>query len=402
MLRQIEIENYRSCRHVVLDDLGPLTVLVGRNAVGKTNVLRGIQWMAGNATATPSVSQSGDPATRVSCQAVLGEKAYHYSLGRQVIPLREPQPRFEFQVFESLRITGDNGHQSSVFERRSESVTISENGEEKAIMIGAFAPCMPALVSLLPAGSPTTALILPFLRYLERIRYYPLAAESGTQEGSLVRQVDYEGWIAQHPDGVDDSVLMRLLHMAMTSQEQLAEVRSLLGPNGLGLLEQFHHFESEGTIVSEGDTKRGRVTEARDRIHILTFRPTPQSRNGPQFFDFDDLAAGTKRLIRIVVSLIYDGAAVMLLEHPEDDIHRALLRKLIDVLQHYSDQTQLIIASHSPIVFNTLDPGAIRLVTMEEDGTKVRALTTEELHVAGRFLEEDGSLSDFIDTVEES
>jgi predicted ATPase len=91
----------------------------------------------------------------------------------------------------------------------------------------------------------------------------------------------------------------------------------------------------------------------------------------------------------------------MLLEHPEDGIHRALLRKLIDLLQTYSDQTQLIVASHSSIVFNTLDPGAIRLVTMEEDGTQVRALTAEELQVAGRFLEEEGSLSDFIETIDE-
>jgi hypothetical protein len=39
---------------------------------------------------------------------------------------------------------------------------------------------------------------------------------------------------------------------------------------------------------------------------------------------------------------------------------------------------------------------------MEEDGTKVRPLTSEELQAAARFLEEEGSLSDFIETVEES
>jgi hypothetical protein len=52
-------------------------------------------------------------------------------------------------------------------------------------------------------------------------------------------------------------------------------------------------------------------------------------------------------------------------------------------------------------VFDILDPKAIRLVTMEDGATKVRALTSEELHAAGRFMEEDGSFSDFIDTVEE-
>lgn len=120
-----------------------------------------------------------------------------------------------------------------------------------------------------------------------------------------------------------------------------------------------------------------------------------------EYFGFENLSAGTQRVIRILVSLIFDQSAVMLLEHPEDGIHRGLLRKLIDVLQKYANQSQLIVSSHSSVVFDTLDPGTVRLVTMGEGNTKVRSLTPEELGVAGRFLEEDGSLSDFLETVEE-
>ena len=63
----------------------------------------------------------------------------------------------------------------------------------------------------------------------------------------------------------------------------------------------------------------------------------------------------------------------MLVEHPEDSIHQGLLRKLLGVLRTYSGQSQLILSSHSSVVFNTLDPRAIRLVTMEEGNTKVRS-----------------------------
>ena len=90
----------------------------------------------------------------------------------------------------------------------------------------------------------------------------------------------------------------------------------------------------------------------------------------------------------------------MLLEHPKDGIHRGLLRKLIDVLRNYSDQTQLIASSHSPVVFNALNPGSVRLVTMEDGETKVRALSPEEANVVSKYLEEEGSLSDFLETVE--
>ena len=91
----------------------------------------------------------------------------------------------------------------------------------------------------------------------------------------------------------------------------------------------------------------------------------------------------------------------MLLEHPEDGIHRGLLGKLIDVLQTYSIQSQLIISSHSSVVFNMLHPGSVRLVTSWEGNTRVRPLTPDELTLAGRFLEEDGAFSDFLESVSE-
>ena len=91
----------------------------------------------------------------------------------------------------------------------------------------------------------------------------------------------------------------------------------------------------------------------------------------------------------------------MLLEHPEDKIHPGLLRKLIDLLRNYADESQLIVASHSPAVFNSLGPDSIRLVTMDQGETKARAFSPSEIGIVGNYLEEEGSLSDFLETVEE-
>ena len=46
MIKRIKIVNFRSCKEVVLDNLGPMTVLIGRNGTGKTNVLKAIDWAA--------------------------------------------------------------------------------------------------------------------------------------------------------------------------------------------------------------------------------------------------------------------------------------------------------------------------------------------------------------------
>ena len=42
-LQKVTFRNLRSWRSLSLDGLGPLTVLDGANAVGKTNVIEGIQ-----------------------------------------------------------------------------------------------------------------------------------------------------------------------------------------------------------------------------------------------------------------------------------------------------------------------------------------------------------------------
>jgi predicted ATPase len=180
---------------------------------------------------------------------------------------------------------------------------------------------------------------------------------------------------------------MRLLDMKLTRQDQFDEVQQLLGQEGLGVIDALR-------IKSFGPERTPQREE--DDWYYIEFQPSLQPPKNPRAFGFDDLSSGTQRLIAIVTSLIYDHSAVMLLEHPEEGIHPGLLRKLIGVLQSYSDQSQLIIATHSPVVLEAVEPSAVRLVTMEDGETKVRALTKRELRNAGKYLEEEGSLADFL------
>ena len=91
----------------------------------------------------------------------------------------------------------------------------------------------------------------------------------------------------------------------------------------------------------------------------------------------------------------------MLIEHPEDEIHEGLLRKVIDLLKSHSDESQVILSSHSSAVFNSVDPTEVRLVTMDSGKTRARGLTPQEVAVAKKYLEEQGTFADFLETVEE-
>jgi predicted ATPase len=91
----------------------------------------------------------------------------------------------------------------------------------------------------------------------------------------------------------------------------------------------------------------------------------------------------------------------MLLEQPEDSIHSGLMKKLIGLLRSNVDPTQLVVATHSPSVFNRLSPEEVRLVTMSDGSTDARQLTQRELEAAEKFITAEGSLAEFLDTVQE-
>ena len=58
MLRHIEIENFRSCYATTVDFTEGVSALVEKNGVGKSNVLKCIEWVAASSISTQPLSLS--------------------------------------------------------------------------------------------------------------------------------------------------------------------------------------------------------------------------------------------------------------------------------------------------------------------------------------------------------
>jgi predicted ATPase len=124
-------------------------------------------------------------------------------------------------------------------------------------------------------------------------------------------------------------------------------------------------------------------------------------KRGKFLFGFNDLSYGTKRLLTIVTSMIFDRSNVFLIEQPEDGIHIGLLNKLTPMLRAYSEDMQFVLASHSREVLDRFKPNELRLVSLNSGRSSVRALTAEEVLIAERFIADEGPLSEFIETLGE-
>jgi predicted ATPase len=407
MLKKIHIRNYRSCHDVTLDNLTPVTALVGRNGVGKTNILWAIDWASRSATSTQPLTLFGlgmlpNGPMSVSIETALGGSDLRYEIEISLEPRRDNSKPYNpgYELKESVELVAPDGSHDLRLTRTGEDIHLV--GREHPVKVRPLVPCLPVLASLLPEDDPLSAKVREVVRYFGGILYAPSdePARPGTgfQKTVILSDRDYHNWLLNYEQRGDrgESVPFWLIYMARSRPDRFAEFVDLLGPTGLDLIDEVRFREVD---VSEITGRQDPGIEGR-KFLILEFRPSRSAGGDGESFYFDALSHGTRRLLRILAFVYFGEPSVLLLEHPEDGIHRNLLWKLISMLQSGADFTQYILASHSPDVFNALRPADIRLVSINRGMTEVRELSAHELGVAARFLKEEGSLSDFLEVVQ--
>lgn len=406
MLRRVEIKNFRSCKDVVIEMSGGLLVLVGKNGAGKTNLLNAIDWAARCATSLIAWDfeylRSGEPI-EVKLQFTAESKRFEYSVSAyyetRVVPGEPMTVRTVVQ--EGLVDLDQLENASIIFSRRDEVVIIA--GRAEPVKIGQQSSVLPTLATLLPTDDEFVIRTRSALHFLDTLRYYPLedepklnAEEGYNASGLLIPRDAYAKWLTQYKSSGDagPSVLLRLLHLAIMNGDEFSILKSILGQNGLGLVDAITHTPIE---VRRG--ARPGTQDISEVYHFLDFTPTNAQRDFG--FRYGVLSLGTRRVVRILVHLLFDHSSVMLIEQPEDGLHQGMTKKLIGMLKANAEPTQLIISSHSSALLNTLTPDEVRLVFISDGVTHVRSLSARELEAAAHFMNKDGTLSDFLESVQE-
>lgn len=392
MITSFHVKNFRSCKDVSLDGIGPILALAGRNGAGKTNILEAIDWLVKIATFAPW--QYGvhvvslDEKVEGNVTFSVRDKTYRYRA--EVLVIRAATiDEIKFEITEELHDV-ERGQQ--ILLRTGEQVAISGG---RTLRIGAQSPVMPSLLSFLPSEAPYRSDIQAAFNYLSAVRYYPLDEPSHPAAPSLIQAADYTEWLARYKvnPAASSSVPMQLIHLGLTNQELLSDLKEIVGDNGLSIINQIaiDSFQLPGRNAS------GTTPGEPNTYHYVRFLPSG-SRTG---VDYNELSLGTRRILRIITAVLLDQSAVMLMEQPEDSIHSGLMKKLIGFLRQYLSSTQIIMATHSANVFNKMEPEEIRLVGIVNGETAVRALTNEELAAAAQYMHDEGQLSDFIQLIDD-
>ena len=202
-------------------------------------------------------------------------------------------------------------------------------------------------------------------------------------------------------DKLSDSILLRLIYMWQETREVFDELIAILGRGGLDIIDHIDVTPMGLQPPSSPTPGSGGSSVIDSDIFIPLFWPSSHMGGAARPFSFDELSVGTRRLIRIVTFTLFDGRSLMLMEQPEDSIHVGLLRKLIDQLRTYSFNSQMILTTHSTDLLDILEPEEILLASAPGGATQVRTLTLYEIDRAKAFLSDKGSLSDFLEPIDD-
>lgn len=405
MLESLSIKNFRSCDNATIRLEEPVVALVGKNGVGKTNLLHAIQLVADLCVGEPESIFSIHPRERNAptefelAFSIEGDR-YKYRVARMGIGSRVE--RLEERL---------DKNSINLFERSAEQVKAPRaDFVNEGLRVGTSSSTLAALLQLLPKDHGLSNDLRPVADYLRAVRYQPLL--QGFQEhvsGPPTRSFNevfgesspfieiskYETWKAS--ERLRRSVQMRLLDLHLENNPALDELKKLLGEDGLGLIAD---IQVEEVKMFRRQFPKANTEETPEKAYSIAFMPATGLAGSGRTFRYSGLSAGTWRILQLLTYLIYDKYSCMLVEQPEDSIHPGLLAKVVDILRTYSGRTQLICTTHSPRVMNLIGPLGIRFVAATDGRTYVHELTGNDLSAAKEYLEDEGTLSDFLDTLE--
>jgi len=395
MLKSLEIQNFRSCVKTHLQLNEPITALVGKNGVGKTNVLQAIEWLAKTVIRPEPVEVHSFYRERsplcLSTLIKLDNSCYDY-----LLQYKQPDPfknaKKDDRLQETLSVTENGGPKTVLFRRDGEKVLLGDR--LTSIRVNRSTPAIGALSSLLPTSDSLQAHLQKLIDSISSVSYYPLVWPK--DQSDIIDESQYAKWRAAYvSDGtIPDPVGFRLLYMWKEDNELLEEFQSIMGSEGLGLIDSFE-------VRGLREPHPGEAKESGETLFLLLFVPSRGVGGSGNPFYFRNLSAGTQRIISMIVSLLFDKRSLVLIEQPEDSIHPGLLRKLLDTIRSYSDRTQVVFSTHSPAVLDMLRPEEVQLVSSPEGQTQIRQLSADEVSSARQFLQDEGSFSDFCETLEE-
>ncbi|MEX1367422.1 MAG: ATP-binding protein [Nannocystaceae bacterium] len=113
---------------------------------------------------------------------------------------------------------------------------------------------------------------------------------------------------------------------------------------------------------------------------------------------------GTLRALDILLALARARPRdLVVIEEPEMCVHPGLLNRILNEIESWSSHGQVLMSTHSPVVLDWRSgtPASLRFVSRQAGATTVRPIRESEQRRLLEYIQDEGSMSDFVFNEEE-
>ncbi|MDR2631861.1 MAG: ATP-binding protein [Spirochaetaceae bacterium] len=367
-LARIQIHKYKSCLETELALHEDLTVLIGVNGAGKTNIMTAVNLLS-LMSQTHFTMFPADKETEVSFLFVDPD----WSVELRVKSSGELRPELSWRMADIL----DQYVQVPLYFVQSDDV------EKNSRAVKNYFDVLNMDIST-EKITRFTSRMLKTKTFIESIRYY-----SAVQFSDVTKVVPHIQKEAKTPR---EQFLQDLFNMRNDFPEKYTRYRELVGPEEIHLVDdisfkgymQFSEYMDSGNSPAKNEDSE-------------LWMPLVTINN--RELRFNQLSEGTFKTLALLFYITAHDGGLLLLEEPEISVHYKLLKDIIEIIKNESENKQILCSTHSDYVLDMLDPEMVVLVKNGRRGTKAAALPSalsEENDQGLRtFLECEGSLGEY-------
>ena len=366
-VRQLVLKGFRSIPAARIE-FGNPTILVGRNASGKSNIVSAFSFLAdamslplhtvfdraGGFASVRNRSFGGGRPPNLAMRVDFGGRKKHGFYAFEVKADRAQN----FSVLREQCVLYE-GKRRSWFDRKGKRFDSNVDGLYPSIDTSSLA---------LPVIGGAKAFNQVW-RALSRMRRYSI------EPGKLRGMQEPDAGVALLPDGANAaSVLERIESQRRDDFERLSSFLEVIVPNTRGI-----------SVNRYGKNLSLEITQA-------------CGEGAPKALKFEgfDISAGTLRAIGLLAAVFQRPAPTLIVvEEPESTIHPGALGAVLDLLREASERMQVIVTTHSPELLDNGDipDDSILAVVSERGETKIgpldqvgRSVLRDRMFTAGELL----------------
>ena len=399
MLEKIHIQDYRSCLDTVFTLHPNLSVLIGPNGSGKTNILNAVLLLK----RLSHDEERGMHAEKVlTGQSVL--KVWFNVDSKRVIYTSKIQ-MFSDENNDDVIVGSDQQWYLKDFTGNAKRFKtpigfINYRTPEyyyQSKVVRARRKYQYYLASHLPVPAIARKPMESIAQYVSGLRYYSASQFTNPASCPVSFEIEKQG-LRSRGLGLSGHAkfLFDLYSEYKSESDGYNQFLSIVGPDGIGLVDEISFKEILTSSIDYSVRSGGKVEERkRDKILVI-----PQFKIGRHELSPNQLSEGTFKTITLLFYLITEASNILLIEEPEVCVHHGLLSSIIELIKIHSREKQIIISTHSDFVLDQVTPENVyRVSSTRDSGTKVAhiptAMSQKEFNALKTYLAKEGNLGEY-------